>query len=163
MSSLTMQLEELKIQQQELEERIQKEKETKQQQLEYESSIERIEALVQPLTDALDAMLPDNVPCPLRRGLRTPTYRDKHTCDYDSEMHWWEEDIKECHRAITKKKKKPFDLTKIKGYPHPQKDKQLLDEEIYTTIISILKKQEKKIEEISSKVNKYFGNLTNEV
>ena len=49
MSALTQQLEQLKKQQQELEERIQKEKETKKK-LEDESSIERLEALVQPLT-----------------------------------------------------------------------------------------------------------------
>ena len=88
MSALTQQLEQLKKQQQELEERIKKEEETKKQ-LENEPSIERLEALVQ----------------------------------------------------------------------SPQKNKQLLEEEIYTTIISILKKQERKIEEISSRVNKHFGDF----
>ena len=39
------------------------------------------------------------------------------------------------------------------------KNKELLEEEIYTTIISILKTQEKKIEEISSKVDKYFSDF----
>ena len=56
MASLTQQLEQLKKQQQEIEERIKKEREDKQK-LENESSIntiERLETLVQPLTDELD-------------------------------------------------------------------------------------------------------------
>ena len=53
MSALTQQLEQLKKQQQELEERIKKEEENKQK-LENESSIERLETLVQPLTKMLE-------------------------------------------------------------------------------------------------------------
>ena len=53
MSALTQQLEQLKQQQQELEKRIGKEEEIKQK-LKNESSIERLEALDQPLTDMLE-------------------------------------------------------------------------------------------------------------
>ena len=39
-------------------------------------------------------------------------------------------------------------------YYLPQKNKQLLEEEIYTTIISIFKKQQKEIAELREKLNK---------
>ena len=138
MSALTQQLEQLKQQQQELEERIQKEKETKQK-LENESSIERLEALVQPLTDVLDRRAGW---CNGRKSVR-----EQRAIEYKHAMQQYNDHLIREPRPIHNPR------------TPPQKNKQLLEEEIYTTIISILKKQEKKIDEISSTVDKYFGNF----
>jgi hypothetical protein len=142
MSALTQQLEQLKEQQQELEERIQKE--TKQK-LENESSIERLETLVQPLTEMLERKRV------VGTSGNTPIYekstRENCTENYEREMQKYN------NRLI----RQPPTFTNP-CYP-PQKNKQILKEEIYTTIISILKKQEKKIDEISSTIDKYFGDF----
>tara|TARA_A100001015_G_scaffold267796_1_gene318133 strand:+ start:129 stop:542 length:414 start_codon:yes stop_codon:yes gene_type:complete len=135
MSALTQQLEQLKKQQQELEERIQKEKETKQK-LENESSIERLEALVQPLTDVLERKefngTSGNIP------LWGKTKREQHNIQYNIEM-------QEYNKRLIRNDNR---------YYLPQKNKQLLEEEIYTTILSILKKQQKEITELREKLKK---------
>ena len=139
MSALTQQLEQLKQQQQELEERIRKEEEIKQK-LENESSIERLETLVQPLTDVLE-----------RRSYQgtsgnTPIYgksaREQYTETYEQEMQQYNDRLIREPRPIHN--------------PHtpPQKNKKLLEEEIYTTIISIFKKQQQEISELREKLNK---------
>jgi len=136
MSALTQQLEQLKKQQQELEDRIQKEEEQK---LENESSIERLEALVQPLTYVLERKefngTSGNIP------IWGKTKREQRQEQHKHAMQQYNE------RLIRE--------PRPNSNP-PQKNKELLEEEIYTTIISILKTQEKKIEEISSKVDKYL-------
>ena len=137
MSELTQQLEQLKKQQADLEERIKKEEETK---LKNESSIERLEALVQPLTDVLERK--DNHGTQIH-PVWGKTIREQHNIQYNIDMQRF-------NKCLA-----PFN----KDSNPPQKNKQLLEEEIYTTIISILKKQEKKIDEISSTVDKYFGNF----
>ena len=134
MSALTQQLEQLKKQQQELEERIQKEKETKKK-LEDESSIERLEALVQPLTDVLERK--DNHGTQIHPGWGKPK-REQITIQYNIEM-------QEYNKRLIRNDNR---------YYLPQKNKQLLEEEIYTTIISILKKQQKEITELREKLNK---------
>jgi len=147
MSALTQQLEQLKQQQQELEERIRKEEEIKQK-LENESSIERLETLVQPLTNVLE-----------RRTFQgtsgnTPIYgksaRERYTEKYEHEMQKYN-DLLIRNPTFTNA-----------NYCDPLKNKQLLEEEIYTTIISIFKKQQQEIDEISStldKFNKYFDDF----
>lgn len=127
MTSLTQQLDQLKKQQTDLEERIKKEEETKQK-LENESSIERLEALVQPLTDVLE-----------RGRMWGKSEREKHTLHYKHEMQQYNDRLIREFRPIHN--------------PHtpPQKNKQLLEEEIYTTIISILKKQEQRITALEEK------------
>ena len=135
MSALTQQLEQLKKQQQELEERIQKEKETKKK-LEDESSIERLEALVQPLTDVLDRKEFNGVSGIIH--LWGKTKREQITIQYNIEM-------QEYNKRLIRNDNR---------YYLPQKNKQLLEEEIYTTIISILKKQQKEITELREKLNK---------
>ena len=127
MSALTQQLEQLKKQQCDLEERIKKEEETKQK-LKNESSIERLEALVQPLTDVLE-----------RKDDHDPvwgkTIREQHNIQYNIDM----QRFNKC-------------LAPFNKYSNPpQKNKQLLEEEIYTTIISILKKQEQRITALEEK------------
>ena len=83
MTSLRQQMEQLKQQQQELEERIKKEEETKQK-LENESSIDRLEALVQPLTDVLERKefkgTSGNIP------LWGKTKREQHNHEYHIDM-----------------------------------------------------------------------------
>ena len=139
MSALTQQLEQLKKQQADLEERIKKEEENKQK-LENESSIERLEALVQPLTDVLE-----------RRSYQgtngnTPIYgksvREQHTEKYEYEMQNYN------NRLI----RNPPTISNKYNYCEPQKHKGLLEEEIYTTIISIFKKQEERIMALEEKI-----------
>jgi len=139
MASLTQQLEQLKKQQTDLEERIKKEEETKQK-LENESSIERLEALVQPLTDVLDQKRASgnsgNVP------IWEKSEREKRLEQYKQEMQVYNDRLIIEPRPIHD--------------PHnpPQKNKQLLEEEIYTTIISIFKKQQQEISELREELNK---------
>lgn len=140
MSALTQQLEQLKKQQTDLEERIKKEEETKQK-LENESSIERLEALVQPLTDVLE-----------RRSFQgtsgnTPIYgksaREQYTETYEHEMQKYNDFLI----------KRGAKIHNIHNYcDDPQKNKQLLEEEIYTTIIYIFKKQEDRIKALEEKI-----------
>ena len=132
MSALTQQLEQLKQQQQELEERIKKEKETKQK-LENESSIERLEALVQPLTEVLERKNNHGTQIHPVWG---KTKREQHNIQYNHEMQKFNKRLGENGNI---------------WYP-PQKNKQLLEEEIYTTIISILKKQQQEISELREKI-----------
>ena len=139
MASLTQQLEQLKKQQEEIEERIRKEEENKQK-LENESSIERLEALVQPLTDALE-----------RRGVR----------HFTNNVPIWEKSVRELRTIHYKQEMQQYNKRLIREprpihNPHnpPQKNKQLLEEEIYTTIISIFKKQQQEIYELREKLNK---------
>ena len=186
MSALTQQLEQLKQQQQELEERIRKEEEIKQK-LENESSIERLETLVQPLTDELD-----------RKGtiLYCDTYNIKHISlqtkkiekskreELESKNNNYNRYLFEAERIkngdmhkerilnerirnarisgrdeseidsnIILPKDMQDELDKLVILP-PQKNKKLLEEEIYTTIIAIFKKQQQEISELREKLNK---------
>ena len=187
MSALTQQLEQLKKQQQELEERIQKE--TKQK-LENESSIntiERLETLVQPLTDELDRkgtiMYCDNYNInhiSLQYKIIEKSKREElelKNNDYNrylleaeriknGDMHK-ERILNERRRNARRSgrdeskidsniilpKNIQDELDKLVILP-PQKNKQLLEEEIYTTIISIFKKQQQEIYELREKLNK---------
>ena len=141
MSALTQQLEQLKQQQHELEERIQKEKEIKQK-LENESSIERLETLVQPLTNMLERKS--------HHGLNgnTPIYgkstREQHTEKYENEMRAY-------NNLLIRN---PPTIYNKHNYCEPQKNQRLLEEEIYTTIISIFKKQQQEISELQEGFNK---------
>jgi hypothetical protein len=137
MSALTQQLEQLKKQQCDLEERIKKEEETKQK-LENESSIERLEALVQPLTDMLE---------------------QKRERGYDGNVPIWEKSVRELKLEQHKQKMQQYNDRLIREPPTlrnprlpPQKNKKLLEEEIYTTIISIFKKQEERIRVLEEKI-----------
>tara|TARA_Y100000389_G_C17470108_1_gene529626 strand:- start:7227 stop:7742 length:516 start_codon:yes stop_codon:yes gene_type:complete len=134
MSALTQQLEQLKKQQCDLEERIKKEEETKQK-LENESSIERLEALVQPLTDVLERKDNHGTQIHPQWG---KTKREQRNIQYNIDMQKFNKRLERETREGTI------------WYP-PQKNKQLLEEEIYTTIISILKKQEERITALEEK------------
>lgn len=142
MTSLTQQqFEQLKQQQTRLEERIKKEEETKQK-LENESSIntiERLEALVQPLTDMLERKS--------HHGFsgNTPIY-GKSARELKLEQH--KQEMQNYNNRLIRE---PPTIFNKYNYCEPQKNKQLLEEEIYTTIISILKKQEQRITALEEK------------
>lgn len=176
MSTLTQQMEQLKKQQADLEERIKKEEETKKK-LENESSIERLEALVRPLTEVLDRkgniLYCDNyninhISVQTKKIEKSKRELESKNNDYNryllqaeriknGDMHKeriLNERIRNARRSgrdeseidskIILPKNIQDELDKLVILP-PQKNKQLLEEEIYTTIISIFKKQQQEI------------------
>ena len=126
MTTLTQQLEHLREQQEELEKRIQEEKEHKIK-LNNEASIERLEALVEPITESLN----------YRRRNTLKSNRDNIIQRYDHEMLCYNNNI--THRP---------------NQEHflPTKDVQLEKEEIFVTLIGILKKQDERIKELEKKI-----------
>ena len=134
MSALTQQLEQLKKQQDQLEKRIQEEEETKKK-LNNEASIERLEALVQPITETLDFVDPNNN-CNIKSQRIALEERFEHDIyDYNSNM----------NEATTRNR----------PYPRPvRRNIDLENEEIFVTIIGILKKQDEKIKELEAKIHK---------
>ena len=130
MSSLTLQLEQLNKQQEELQERIRQEEENKRK-LNNEASIDRLEALVQPITERLN-------------------YKDSINCSHQSSMR---ENIQLKHSQQIEKyyahQKNTGKVTHM-----PLKKEELLKEEIFVTLIGILKKQNKKINYLESELNK---------
>ena len=134
MSALTQQLEQLKTQQEELEKRIQDEAETKKK-LNNEASIERLEALVQPITETLDFVDPNN-----------HNYNQAGKSQRIALEERLKHDILAYNCAIndaTTRKHRP--------YPRPIRRKgDLENEEIFVTIIGILKKQDERIKELEA-------------
>ena len=176
MSTLTQQMEQLKKQQADLEVRIKKEEETKKN-LEDESCIERLEALVQPLTEVLDRkgniLYCDNyninhISVQTKKIEKSKRELESKNNDYNryllqaeriknGDMHKERilnerilnarrsgRDESEIDSKIILPKNIQDELDKLVILP-PQKNKQLLEEEIYTTIISIFKKQQQEI------------------
>ena len=137
MSALTQQLEQLKKQQDQLEKRIQDEAETKKK-LNNEASIERLEALVQPITETLDFVDPNNHNYPRGTGksqrIALEERFEHDIYDYNSNM----------NEATTRNR----------PYPRPvRRNIDLEKEEIFVTIIGILKKQDEKIKELEAKLH----------
>ena len=128
MSALTTQLEQLKIQQEELEKRIQEEAETKKK-LNNEASIERLEALVEPITEILNY---------IEHGTPSPShsYRYQNIQHHEKEMTVYNSEII----------RRPDRTHRV-----PQKNMILSNEEIYITLIGILKKQDERIKILESK------------
>ena len=123
MSALAQQLEQLKKQQEELEKKIQKVEETKKK-LNTEASIGRIEALVEPLTEYLNWF--------------NQNKRASHCFKTNREL------------EIERKELYNRNYPDRKQYP-PFYHKILLEEEIYITLIGVLKKQEQKIKELEKR------------
>ena len=125
MTTLTQQLELLKEQQEELEKRIQEEKEHKKK-LNNEASIERLEALVEPITRRLDYDKHDI------------SKRKEYTIQYECSLNNYN--------------------TAVTNYPNgrhgfaPMKRAELEKEEIYVTLIGILRKQDERIKELEKKM-----------
>lgn len=137
MSALTTQLEQLKKQQEELEKRIQEEEETNKK-LNNDASIERLEALVEPLTNQLDHRLSHgmNGGVPIWEKSARVNLQEQYENKlqlYNMNLLTSPPDLRECRLP-------------------PQKRKDLWKEEIYTTIISIFKKQDERIKILESKL-----------
>ena len=133
MSALTDQLQQLKKQQAELEKRIQEEAENKKK-LNNEASIERLEALVEPITEILN-----------KHDKRHPQVENtiRKQC-----MKTFEYQLNDYNSKIIQ------NPTRINNYIKPRKNLELEKEEIYVTLIGILKKQDKKINTLESELNK---------
>ena len=129
MSALTTQLEQLKKQQEELEKRIQEEAETKKK-LNNDASIERLEALVEPITETLNY---------IRKGNCNNQQRKQYNMQYELALQNYNREI------IQRPNSEHFT---------PRKNDVLEKEEIYITIIGILKKQDERIKELEAKLHK---------
>ena len=139
MSSLSYQLEQLNKQKQDLEKRIEEEQ-VRTEKLNNNASVERLEALVQPLTDRLEhreIIPPYNIP---DVKYRDKTTRQRYQEDYDRNTDSYN----------VNKLQNPFRY--INQLP-PLKNKQLLEEEIFTTIISILKQQQEEIQSLKKRLS----------
>lgn len=138
MSSLSYQLEKLNKQKQDLEKLIEEEQ-VRTENLNNNASVERLEALVQPLTDRLEHrdITSYNIP--------DVKYSDKTTRQLYQEAYDRNTD---CYNV--NKLQEPFKY--INQLP-PLKNKQLLEEEIFTTIISILKQQQEEIQSLKKRLS----------
>ena len=132
MASLTSQLALLKKQTEEIEQRIKDEEDMKKK-LENESSIERLEALIDPITEYLNYSQPEPIG-------RVSSHRDIMLARFKREITEWEIKISNPRRKHDPPQK-------------PIKHITLAHEEIFVTLLGILKKQEKKIIELESKLN----------
>ena len=131
------QLEQLKKQQEELKKRIQEEAENKKK-LNNDASIERLEALVEPLTNQLNQRnsigYSGGVP---RWGKQNREQLQEH---YENELQLYNMNLLTSPPALHERRLPP------------QKRKDLLQEEIYITLIGILKKQDERIKILESKL-----------
>lgn len=138
MSSLTQQLEQLNKQKLDLEKRIEEEKQKKIK-LDNTSSIERLEALVQPFTEYL------NIKSFNGRSGNVPLFGPSRR-----------EDINKRHQHEIQKYNNRLLTSPPKAFEQripPRKNEELVKEEIYTTIIGILKKQEQEIQDLKQQLN----------
>lgn len=126
MTTLADELELLKKQQEKLEKRIQEEKEHKKK-LNNEASIERLEALVEPMTRQLDY-----------NKHKSLSKRKELIIQYECSLNNY-------NNAITNYPNGRH------GFP-PKKVDELEKEEIYVTLIGILKKQDERIKELEKKM-----------
>jgi len=136
MSSLVSQLEQLKKQQEGLQERIYEEEENKKK-LNNEASIDRLEALVEPLTEQLDYVRQHPVELHEEKSLREASIErlKREWAQYYHEL----------------KTNRNGDNRHI-----PKKSTLLVNEEIFVTLIGILKKQDERIKELEVKTKSYL-------
>lgn len=173
MSALAQKLEQLKKQQEELEKRIQDEKEQKR--LKQQSTIEHLEELVKPLTEEMDIkgkiLYCDNYNIK-HISLKTKEIKISKREQLQNNNKNYERYLLEAKRIkngdkYKEKRQNPnFVLPKeiqdqLDEYvilPRPPKNKELLTEEIYVTLIGILKKQDERINILESELNKLKNN-----
>tara|TARA_B110000003_G_scaffold273171_1_gene310405 strand:+ start:35 stop:478 length:444 start_codon:yes stop_codon:yes gene_type:complete len=139
MAALAQQLEQLKKQQEELEKRIQEEAETKKK-LNKEASIERLEALVEPMTENLNQR--DN------RVVGGGCIRDVYIMQYEGRQ-------QQAHNEMINPRHSNHNIQQ------PRKEIDLEREEIYVTLIGILKKQDQKIKGLENLVNNIKPHFVN--
>ena len=138
MSLLTLQLERLNEEKLDLEKRIEEERQKKIK-LDNIASIEQLEALVQPLTEKLNKKEHGgyNGNTPIFR----PSRRETLETQYQLEIQQYN------NRLITNPP------GAFEQRIPPAKNKELVKEEIYTTIIGILKKQQQEIQNLKQQLN----------
>ena len=128
MAALAQQLEQLKLQQEELKKKIQEEEERKIK-LNNEASIERLEELVQPITDTLNYK---------RKKPNSKSCRDITLQIYEQELQSYNQEIirkPNIHHLL------------------PRKANDLENEEIFVTLIGILKKQDKELTKLVERMD----------
>ncbi len=138
MSTLTQQLEQLNKQQKELEERIRKQQENKEK-LNNEASIDRLESLVKLLTEYLDYEIP---------GIRSeggPQYPPASSCRKQLQFKY-EQELNYYYLKLQRKSERDYNIPNI-----PRKASALENEEIFVTLIDILKKQDERIKKLENK------------
>lgn len=153
MSLLTQQLERLNEEKRNLEKRIEEEKQKKIKLK--KQSIRYLEELIKPLTNRLDVtgtvILTNNnrTECNLQNGEDIKrSFRDTQTEIYNDDF----KSFKTRKQQIEGRINKMQDKRNYVFIP-PRKAKPLVEEEIYTTIIEILKKQEQEIQNLKQKLN----------
>jgi len=154
MSLLTQQLERLNEEKRNLEKRIEEEKQKKIKLK--KQSIRYLEELIKPLTNRLDV----TGTVVLTNNNRTEriyfedgkdikkSFRDTQTEIYNDDL----KSFKTRKQQIEERINKMQDKRNYVFIP-PRKAKPLVEEEIYTTIIGILKKQEQEIQDLKQKLN----------
>ena len=147
MASLTQQMEQLQEQQRILAEKI-KEDEARKHKLSQEASIERLEALIEPITQCLDCtgLLPGS-------SYNTPvsriSYRENLINAYEWQKLKREQNIKQMREGDRRGRGK-----------NPDYDERLVvkatilaNEEIFVTLLGIVKKQDARIRELENIIN----------
>jgi len=167
MSVLTIQLEQLKLQQEELEKKIQDEEEQKR--LEQQSTMEHLEELVKPLTEEMDIkgkILDYNRSSShLSVNMKEIKISKREQLQVNNNNNYERylleaAEIKNGMRYKERRRNPNCVLPKeIQDYldeliiiPRPHMNKELLTEEIYVTLIGILKKQDQRIKELEKKI-----------
>ena len=157
MESLTTQLEQLKKQQEELEKRIQDEEERKKS-LINDASIDKFEALVEPITEFLDKQ---------RNHLNQTTKRATETYDNQNRIFcadgWQPRQEFESSSIRQKFENENIQKTFIEdmniAYAVEEEGRDVVTilerEEIYVTLIGILKKQDERIKNLESQLNQH--------
>ena len=138
MSLLTLQLERLNEEKLDLEKRIEEERQKKIK-LDNTASIERLESLVQPLTEELNKKehCGYNGNTPIFRPSRRETLETRYQLE-----------IQQYNNRLITEPPGTFE----QRIP-PAKNEELVKEEIYTTIIGILKKQQQEIQYLKQQLN----------
>ena len=163
MTSLTQQLEQLKVQKEELEKRIQDEKEQKR--LKQQSTIDHLEELVKPLTEEMDikgkilhcnhynlehiSVNMKEIKISKREQLQVNNNNYKRYLLKAAEIKngmVYRERRRDPNCVLPKEIQDGLDELVI--LPRPPMNKELLTEEIYVTLIGILKKQDERIKEL---------------
>ncbi len=169
MTTLADELELLKQQQEELEKRIQDEKEQKR--LEQQSTIEHLEELVKPLTEEMDIkgkildytvqgtahcnilIQPKEIKISKREQLQVTNNNYEEYLLKAAEIKngmRCKERLQDPNCVLSKETQDSLDELII--IPRPPMNKELLTEEIYVTLIGILKKQDERIKELEKKL-----------
>lgn len=156
MSLLTQQLERLNEEKRNLEKRIEEEKQKKIKLK--KQSIQYLEELIQPLTNEMDAVgtiVPSPIykrhtstECNFQNGDIKRSFRDTQTEIYNDNLEFFKRNKQQMEERINKMQMKENFV-----FIPPRKAKPIVEEEIFTTIIEILKKQEQEIQDLKQQLN----------